>query len=404
MNAATETAETTNESAPAREAVGAAFVVDIRERADEIADDWATLEARRAASPYQGRAWQEAFALHGLPPGRRVRYAVVREPLGGRAVMLLPLVLTRRGALTVASVVGGKHANFHMPLFCPLARAQLAPDAVRAQLSEIARRLGIDAYVFRHLPLGWRDEPNPLALPEATPAGEDAYWTSFAELPPDAPAARLGKDARKKLRQKRAALQGIGPVRLLQATSVTDCERVLDAFLAQKAARMRVLGLPNPFDCPHARAFLQVATRPVGDAAAPIALYALEAGDRIVATFGAARDGTRASGMFISFDASPEIARCSPGDLLIQSLVEALRAEGYEGFDLGVGAARYKDQFCERRETLVELTLPVTWRGRVYCGWLGLAGRMKRRAKASRRLRDALSRTRRLLGGLTRPR
>ena len=76
----------------------------------------------------------------------------------------------------------------------------------------------------------------------------------------------------------------------------------------------------------------------------------------------------RASGMFISFDGAAEVARCSPGDLLVARVIAMQCERGRAVFDLGVGQARYKSSFCGEVDELFTLILPVTARGRVYAG------------------------------------
>lgn len=376
--------------------------IEIHDDVAAVAACWIRLEAQCLASPYQGLAWQEAFARDAVAPGARVCYAVVRDGATGTAILLLPLVVTRRGGVFVASLIGGKHANFHMPLFCAQAGAHLSPDAVRGHLIALARRLGVDVFAFSNMPRSWRDQPNPLALPGARPGANQAYWTSFADRPADGPAVPLGRDARKKLRRKREILGEIGPVSVRRARSPAEARGALAAFLAHKALRMSELGVENPFAHPGTRAFLDAVTRPDERGEAPVAVWSLCVGDRIVASFGAACDGKRASGMFIAFENSPDVARASPGDLLIQSVTEDLFADGYDSFDLGVGAARYKAQFCDRVEDVLDLTLPVTLRGRVFAASLRLRADVERWAKSTPRVLSALTLARRKLAVLKR--
>jgi CelD/BcsL family acetyltransferase involved in cellulose biosynthesis len=85
--------------------------------------------------------------------------------------------------------------------------------------------------------------------------------------------------------------------------------------------------------------------------------------------------------MFISFDGAAEVARCSPGDLLIARVIAAQCDRGRAVFDLGVGEARYKSSFCGETEELFTLVLPVTAQGRIYAGALRLLVSMKRFVK-----------------------
>ncbi|WP_043540119.1 GNAT family N-acetyltransferase [Salinarimonas rosea] len=358
--------------------------------------DWERLAANGRASPYQAFAWQHAFARHALAPGARVRVAVLHEARTGHPILVLPLALCRHGPVTIAAPLGGKHANFHLPLVCPQARAHLAPDAVRGHLAAIGRALDVDAFAFLNLPRTWAGEPNPLALPGARRAASDAYWSAFADRDPDGPAAPLSGETRKKLRKKERGLAALGAVTVSRATTRAEAERTLDAFLAFKARRMRAQGLPDPFADPATRAFLHAACDPESEGGPAISLWRLGVGDRIVATFGAACDGVRASGMFTAFDEAPEIARATPGDILMLAVVEELRVQGYESFDLGVGEARYKGHFCDRIEEMLELTVPVTLVGRAWAVQARVTGRLKRWAKGSPRVMAALAAARRL--------
>ena len=93
------------------------------------------------------------------------------------------------------------------------------------------------------------------------------------------------------------------------------------------------------------------------------------------------------------------MSRFSPGDLLLQHLVRDQTARGRQGFDLGVGEARYKASICDETIELVDTVLPVTLRGRAYgLVRLGLT-RAKRRIKRDPRLFAAVARLRRLRGG-----
>ena len=74
----------------------------------------------------------------------------------------------------------------------------------------------------------------------------------------------------------------------------------------------------------------------------------------MVATFGALAAGDRLSGLFLSNDGDAEIARSSPGELIVREVVRDAIARGFKTFDLGVGEARYKNEACEAEEPLFD--------------------------------------------------
>ena len=109
-------------------------------------------------------------------------------------------------------------------------------------------------------------------------------------------------------------------------------------------------------------------------------------GDRIVATFGALSAGDRLSGLFLSHDCDPEIARSSPGELIVHAMVREAIARGLKTLDLGVGEARYKDDACEAEEELFDSAFAVTPLGGVAALAFKAKQSAKRRIKRSPRL------------------
>jgi CelD/BcsL family acetyltransferase involved in cellulose biosynthesis len=238
---------------------------------------------------------------------------------------------------------------------------------VRSALAQAARSAGVDLFVLNGLPAEWRGAANPLLLLPHGPAAARAWR---ADLGPDGDAfvaSLMSSESRKKLRHKERRLADIGPVDYAEAATPDEAENVLKVFLAQKKERFAALGLPDPFDDPTVVRFLHdAAVAPLAAGPpAPVSLFTLRVGDRVVAVFGGAIHGGRFSGMFTSFDADPQIAKFSPGDLLLLHLVKTMCARGLSAFDLGAGDAGYKGDYCRIPEPLFHCVLPVTARGRI---------------------------------------
>ncbi|MGL4975348.1 MAG: GNAT family N-acetyltransferase, partial [Bosea sp. (in: a-proteobacteria)] len=75
---------------------------------------------------------------------------------------------------------------------------------------------------------------------------------------------------------------------------------------------------------------------------------------------------TRFSGMATSFEMGGEIAKTSPGEILLVDLIKRKCLSGIEVFDLGVGDARYKTTICDEKDDLVDSFFTVTVKGRAY--------------------------------------
>jgi CelD/BcsL family acetyltransferase involved in cellulose biosynthesis len=369
--------------------------VEVFDAIEAVRAPWAEIAAAAPASPYQSfdfaRLWLETIgAARGVAP-----MIVVARDEAGDVVALLPLGAVRKGPLRLAAFLGGKDANLNLGLFRPgLAWSR---EEIAALFREAARlaRPRVDAFLLVNQPRAWRGVANPIAVAASQPSPSFAYKSA---LPADFSAwrdAHASKDAQKKLRKKAKRLEAMGALIHRRAVDGNEAERVLAAFDAQRGARMRALGIPDAYASAPARAFLDgLALCGLAAGAPRLELHALFLGDRIVATFGALCAGDRMSGLFISYDADPEIAKSSPGELMVQAMVREAIERGLSTFDLGVGEARYKDEACESVEELFDSAIAATPLGRLAALAFALKQRAKRRVKHAPRLRALAARLR----------
>ncbi|MCJ2121955.1 GNAT family N-acetyltransferase [Methylobacterium sp. J-077] len=354
---------------------------------------WRRLESDPASlhTPYQRFDWVRAY-LRATGTAAEARILVLRDA-EGRARILLPLVLERTFGMTVARIVGETHANYHMPLFATRDAAAIAPGEVTAALIRAGRPAGIDVFALQHQPRMWEGAANPFAE-GGEPEASDAYGLMLGPDPESTIRRVFSADARKKLRSKEKRLIGAqGALAYRRAETPEEAARYLAAFYAHKAVRFAGMGIADPYAAEPIRRFLSAAASGAEPAVEIHALCLAESG-RVLATFGGAVSDHRFSGMMTAFDPDPDIARFSPGDLLLQHLVGDQTARGRQGFDLGVGEARYKASICDETIGLVETIVPVSLRGRAYgLAKLGLT-RAKRRIKRDPRLYAVVARLR----------
>jgi CelD/BcsL family acetyltransferase involved in cellulose biosynthesis len=163
--------------------------------------------------------------------------------------------------------------------------------------------------------------------------------------------------------------------------------RMLGAFIAQRRERAQTGGAINAYESAAAQAFLsRLATDGLAEGKATMELHALTLGDRVVATFGALPGRDRLCGLVVAYDAEREVARCGPGKLLVHEVLRSAIARGFATFDLGVGEARFKSEFCGAAETLFDTFVAVTALGRPAVTVYGLQRRTKAAVKRSPRL------------------
>ena len=207
-----------------------------------------------------------------------------------------------------------------------------------------------------------------------------AYKATLTREPEAFFKSHLSRESRKKLRQKMTRLRTVGDVEMVRAATATEVSEVLDALFAQRRARCDALGLPTD-ELASLRNFLDRVTE-----AGPlptVELHALRCGGRIVATLAGTRRAGRFSGMLTSFAADADIARTSPGELLLAEVMRQACADGLTTFDLGIGEARYKETYCPEVEPLFDSLVAVTLAGRVAATAESLRLRAKRTIKQS---------------------
>ncbi|MBV9219176.1 MAG: GNAT family N-acetyltransferase [Methylobacteriaceae bacterium] len=350
-----------------------------------VLNDWADLEDIAPISIYQTRRWLIPW-LETIGRAAKVEPAfVLVRGVDGRPAALLPFGLRRYPIGRLASFLGGKDANFNLGLFRPglrWTRADVTSLFLRTAADRSAR---IDAFALFNQPYRWQGFDNPLAQFAHQPSPSFGSVGDLCPSADDLLSRRFSKDTLKTLRKKARRLETrFGALRHVTARDARTVHAILEAFHAQKSARMREQGLHDTFGEPAARTFLErAATEHLASGRLGIELHALIAGERIVATFGGAEHGGRFSGMFNSFDGDAEIARSSPGELLFMKVVGAKCAEGLAAFDLGIGEAAYKTAYCDRIEALFDAFVPVSAAGHVLSRTVALQRRLKRTIKRS---------------------
>ncbi len=315
-------------------------------------------EAWRELEP-AGSAYQR---LDFVVPWARAFHAqlavVLARDAAGKPTALLPLRIRRLGPLRIASFAGASWANYHMGLFRP--GLEWRPGDVAALLRSSAQAAGVDLFAFSHQPLGWQGRDNPFASLRGRRSPNSAFASALPREHSVWFDAHFSRATQKKLRKKARKLEALGPVAHVRAVDTAEAERFLDALFAHRAARAESQGEPDLF----AREEVHNLLRRLA-ASEALEMHALLAGDRVVATFGALRGGARLSGVVISYDGAPETAVATPGELLLIEVVRDAIARGFEAFDLGVGAGRYKNDMCEIEEVLQDAVFGVTPLGRL---------------------------------------
>lgn len=369
--------------APADRRDQAFATVEIHRDIAAIAAAWSSLLPVALSSPYQNPDFLRAWADHaGAAEGAKPLIAIARDA-SGEPTAILPLCATSCFGVRIARFLGGSHVNYNMAVIRRDALDAFAGGEAARLFALTARIAGIDAYVLVNQPVAWMGTPNPLASLPRQPSTDCAFSGPLAASLEEHFTLHMSSKQRSNHRRKMRRFEERGTPRFFRAETQVERRRLLEAFLAQKAAQLSARGIGDAFARPGVRAFLDEAC---GLTAAPptVDLYGFEMDGEVVAVTGAISSGSRHSGMFNSIT-SGEHAKYSPGEILMNFVVEEQIRRGLSSFDLGVGAATYKKLFCPDAEPLFDSIFGVTLKGRATAMALSGAAALKARIKADPR-------------------
>jgi CelD/BcsL family acetyltransferase involved in cellulose biosynthesis len=352
--------------------------IDVFDDITAAAPAWDRIAADAIATPFGRRDWIELWQRHiGAPAGQRPLIAVARDGRGD-PLFLLPFATRSGRLLTVARYFGGSHSQLNMGLWRRDIAAALSADDLNGAFATIAQRRGIDLFILRNQPALWDGRANPLVQLPHQSSPDDVFRVDFEGESGDALIkSRLKPTLRGLLKSKEKKLQKLAGYRYFRAANAAEAERVLAAFLTQKAAHLKAQGVRNAFAEPGVADFLRAACTDSLAAGAPtIELHAIEGGGEILAVMGGVANAQRFSSMFNSYTLT-EHARWSPGLILISHLMRACADRGVASYDLGAGYAAYKRWFCKTTDPLFDSVLSFSERGHIAAALCrtGLAGK-----------------------------
>lgn len=362
----------------------------------EARQHWQLAEENGTLTPYQTWRWISAWNLEVEEANGREPFVIVIEGSDGGKV-LLPLTIRKIGPARTAVIVGDDHANFKFPILVPPATQWPAQDLDRA-LRAALRKADVGLLMLANMPLEWQGVRNPLA-PYLTNLGPTLGFKT--EGPSDFPAyleLSFSHSHRKKYRQKERALVRIAPLRFVRASSADEASEILETFFRLKAERFAELDVPDVFRDDHIKSFMRRSAIGNIEGGSPaLVLYALYSGDRIIAIYGGCEHGSRFSGCVNAIALDEATRRYSPGDILLLHVIEDCSKRQLRTFDLGLGEASYKTQFCPDPQEVYDGVLSTTTTGRLVALLWRVWRSTKTRLKQNPRLLGMLQHIRRLI-------
>jgi len=362
------------------------FQIEIKNSPEQARDVWLTLEQTGIGSAYQTHHWCNAY-LTALGSDRDAPCQIALFTQNHKPLALLPFKFSRSLGAQTIRFLGADKGNQNTGLWEEeFYRTLSSADAQRA-LCEIAGHCKADLVLLENIPQVWQQRPHPLLSPTATPSpspvfqGElDSSFDSFFR-------ASQSKAARKKLSRKKRALMEAGEYRLVSGATAHDVERLLNAFLVQRAHRAGLTGIPNAFASEADQAFLRalLPTGPMSSDAPELILRGLEVAGKIRATYLCLQHRETLIG-YANSVAHDELLPHSPGNVLLMDVIEQACIGGRTQFlDLGLGDERYKHGWT-KPVALSDQLVGITLKGKMAEQTIRLKSSIKTKIRTSPQL------------------
>jgi len=356
------------------------YVVSREDAFDFLSAEYADLYHRSDATLFQHPTWLDQVYRHRAPATGSTRLVVtVRERVGARLVVVLPLVRRRRRGVRFIEFADLGVSDYAAPVIDRQAAALLLadpdiPGRVRAILGrfdvlQVQKLRGsatttsrlLAASRVRRLPY----DSHPVALP---PGSED--WR--AKLLDPSFARRLARPGKRLRRKGEYAARD-----LTDPAEVDDLLARIRAFRAARFADRRAIDLLQDPDC--FTFYSAVARQSVAEGGpARISAITLD-GVPVAATLDLVDDRERLF-LIVGFDFAG-MRTYSLGLLIVEELIDQAVAAGLHTFDLTIGNEGYKADFGASPVPMYAVRAPGTLRGRAAGVVIDLEARARKAAK-----------------------
>jgi CelD/BcsL family acetyltransferase involved in cellulose biosynthesis len=368
----------------------------VTEDVDELEGLWEELQAKAPCSPPQTYGWARAWVRHGLGPEGRVPVIAIGRNAEGTPLFLWPFATASILGMTVLGWLGQEHANYNMGLFAPGAVAKYEASDMRRLLAAVACEAGAAAALLKSQPFSWEGVANPFALLLHQAAPSSGYAVTLGDFEALVE-QRFGKCSRNNFQRKERKLGDIAPLAYGWAETSDEKLAIMDTFFAQKFRRLAAMGVGEVFDA-HARAFYRELALLERDNPSRLRLGYLKVGDTVAAIFAGSVCRDRHA-VALSSIGEGEMHKQSPGVLLLRHQIEEACGKGLAFFDIGAGAGRHKEQWCDVVQPLFDSFIAFRPDGLLLTLPLAALARAKRVIKSSPILWPLAQRFRRSLLG-----
>jgi CelD/BcsL family acetyltransferase involved in cellulose biosynthesis len=319
------------------------------------------------ALAFQRSAWlKPLYESLAADVGATALAICVTDAASGELAVLLPLVITRDGPLSIVSWASLGVSDYGAPLLGAWSPAtELDAQAMWASIKRCLQ--GCDLVQLSNMPRYISGRLNPFSLLKAKQASRHASHTLTLDTTVEAFLASRGKKYRKEAERCTRLLQEKGSAEFRRAQSDADISEAYAALQAQQQERHAALGSDYRLDQPAYARFFEVALRS-GTPAGATHIFTLRAGGdgRAGGDIGAVLYGISHGSTFTLLrisTAGEAWRRVSPGRLIVLDTMRYFLGQGVTTFDMGIGDYAFKHGFGTNAGLLDDVVAPLSLKG-----------------------------------------
>ncbi len=347
--------------------------------------NFAGLADRMTLTPFQRsswlHAWEDAIGRHG-----GYEPVVVLCYNGAKPVLSLPLAIVKRCGVRCLTWSAYRQNDYCAPIVNDAFKDAIGALDGESLIRQIASRIGdIDLVSFPKQPRTIDGISNPFVLPRSVSHHAGAHRINFRpgeDWETDFARRRSGK-TRRRLREKRTALEKSGAVTFRVAGTEPEARELVGACLEAKSDQLKELGFWDPFSPLGVRKFLTDYFS--SNVAQSTWAVSLDVDGRSAATafgFGGGKEWLLYQMAMLD---GPQ-RRHSPGAHLLMELMKHCIGAGVTRLDLALGDEPYKSEWCDEHIDLLMSAVALTPRGALLRKMILLRAGVRLRLAANPRL------------------
>lgn len=355
--------------------------ITVHDAFDDLQPAWLDIEENGDSLVFQSFHWlKNWYASVGRHVPVKLCMTLIESPQG-RPVMLLPLGIEKRGVAQCLVWLGGALSDYHGPLLHKDFTKLIDFRGFSKLWDDVLACLPpFDGILFEKLPESIDRQKNPFLSLAIQPHPSDSHYMRLSgTLEALISAKRTGKSISTDRRKERR-LGEHGQIGFIVANTQRDVDRLLPVMLRQKSTSYRELGVSDLFESAGNRQFIERMSAQFHDSL--VLLCGLTVGDDILATFWGLNYKHRLYYLFPAYEHN-ELARYSPGNILLRYITGWCIESGLQILDFTVGDEPYKLSWRDGHMKLYDYYAYRSVRGWFQIGLTSLQRRIKRQVKHS---------------------